>query len=169
MPFVAQRDGFILSPYFDYLSYLLEPTWRAPAHDLVGVMIKIADSNTGAVSPAGVQKGLSVMDRSRLDEGVALCHEILSRFGVEQGRTFPGTLNAGHPGGTVPLTGADVDTMHPSRLPENVYVADASLLPRALGNPPILTIVAIARRVARICSETFATRGYRRSQSTTIA
>ena len=24
----AQRDGFILSPYFDYLSYLLEPTWR---------------------------------------------------------------------------------------------------------------------------------------------
>jgi choline dehydrogenase-like flavoprotein len=153
MPFVAQRDGFILSPYFDYLSYLLEPAWKAPARDLVGVMIKIADSNAGAVSPAGVEKGLSDMDRSRLDEGVALCHEILLRFGVEDGRTFPGTLNAGHPGGTVPLTAAEITTMHPSRLPENVYIADATLLPQALGNPPILTIVAIAKRVARVCVE----------------
>jgi choline dehydrogenase-like flavoprotein len=43
--------------------------------------------------------------------------------------------------------------VHPSRLPENVYVADASLLPRALGNPPILTIVALAKRVAKVCVE----------------
>ncbi len=43
--------------------------------------------------------------------------------------------------------------MHPSRLPENVYVADASLLPNALGNPPILTIVAMAKRVAKVCAE----------------
>jgi choline dehydrogenase-like flavoprotein len=153
MPFVAQRDGFILSPYFDYLSYLLEPTWKAPARDLVGVMIKIADSNAGAVSAAGVEKGLSGTDRSRLDEGVAFCREILLRFGIEDGRTFPGTLNAGHPGGTVPLTETEVTTMHPSRLPENVYIADATLLPQALGNPPILTIVAIAKRVARVCVE----------------
>jgi choline dehydrogenase-like flavoprotein len=153
MPFVAQRDGFILSPYFDYLSYLLEPTWKAPARDLVGVMIKIADSNAGAVSAAGVEKGLSGTDRSRLDEGVAFCREILLRFGIEDGRTFPGTLNAGHPGGTVPLTEAEMTTMHPSRLPENVYIADATLLPQALGNPPILTIVAIAKRVARVCVE----------------
>jgi choline dehydrogenase-like flavoprotein len=152
MPFVAQRDGFILSPYFDWLSYLMEPTWEAPARDLVGVMVKIADSNVGAVSPAGVEKGLSARDRARMDEGAALCREILLRFGVEDGRTFRGTLNAGHPGGTVPLTMADVGTMHPSRLPENVYVADASLLPSALGNPPILTIVAIAKRVAKLCT-----------------
>ena len=79
--------------------------------------------------------------------------EILLRFGVDDGKTFTGTLNAGHPGGTIPLTGADVRTMHPSRLPENVYVADASLLPSALGNPPILTIVAVAKRVAKVCAE----------------
>jgi choline dehydrogenase-like flavoprotein len=153
MPFVAQRDGFILSPYFDHLSFLLEPAWQAPARDLVGVMVKIADSNAGTVSPRGVEKGLSARDRSRIDEGVSLCREILLRFGVEDGNTFSGTLNAGHPGGTVPLTAADIGSMHPSRLPENVYVADASLLPHALGNPPILTIVALAKRVAKVCAE----------------
>ena len=153
MPFVAQRDGFIVSPYFDYLSFLLEPTWHAPARDIVGVMIKVADSNRGTVSPRGVEKALSARDRTRIDEGISLCREILLRFGVENGVTFTGTLNAGHPGGTVPLTTTDVETMHPARLPENVYLADATLLPSALGNPPILTIVAVAKRVAKTCAE----------------
>jgi choline dehydrogenase-like flavoprotein len=153
MPFVAERHGFILSPYFDYLSFLLEPSWEAPARDLVGVMVKIADSNAGTVSRNGVDKDLSARDRARIDEGATLAREILLRFGVDDGKTFPGTLNAGHPGGTVPLKATDLETMHPSRLPENVYVADASLLPSALGNPPILTIVALAKRVARVCAE----------------
>ena len=153
MPFVAQRDGFILSPYFDYLSFLLDPTWRTPARDLVGVMIKIADSSVGTVSPTGVRKGLTARDRTRIERGVGLGREILERFGVEDGKTFTGTLNAGHPGGTVPLTADDAATMHPSRLPENVYVADASLFPRSIGNPPILTIVALAKRIAAVCRE----------------
>ena len=37
------------------------------------------------------------------------------------------------------------------QLPESLYVADASLLPRSLGNPPILTIIAMAKRVSKIC------------------
>ena len=37
--------------------------------------------------------------------------------------------------------------------PGNLYVADASLLPRSLGNPPILTIMALATRVAKACNE----------------
>ena len=70
MPFVAQRDGFILSPYFDYLSFLLEPSWEAPARDLVGVMIKIADTSVGAVTTRGVEKGLTARDVARIEEGV---------------------------------------------------------------------------------------------------
>jgi choline dehydrogenase-like flavoprotein len=163
MPFVAQRDGFILSPYFDYLSFLLEPSWEAPARDLVGVLIKVADTNVGAVTTRGVAKGLTARDVIRIEEGVETCEEILRRLGVEDGRTIRGTLNGGHPGGTVPLTEADVRSMHPARLPENVYVADASLFPRALGNPPILTIVAMAKRIATVCTQHMATPVRRRA------
>ena len=66
--------------------------------------------------------------------------------------TFGGVLNGGHPGGTLPLTQATAETFHDDRLPENVYVADSTLLPRSLGLPPILTIVALATRVARIAA-----------------
>ncbi len=47
MPFVVQRDGFIVSPYFDYLSFFYNEAWRYPAEDLVGLMIKVADEETG--------------------------------------------------------------------------------------------------------------------------
>ena len=71
------------------------------------------------------------------------------RFGVDPAEIFLGTLNAGHPGGMLPLTAEDAASLHPARLPDNLYVADATLLPHSLGNPPILTIMALARRVAR--------------------
>jgi choline dehydrogenase-like flavoprotein len=53
----------------------------------------------------------------------------------------------------LPLTEASAPVVHDDRLPENVFVADATLLPRSLGNPPILTIIALAKRVARICAD----------------
>jgi hypothetical protein len=61
-------------------------------------------------------------------------------------------MNAGHPGGMLPLTRREAETFHNERLPENLYVADATLFPTSPGNPPILTIMAMAKRVAGICS-----------------
>ena len=34
------------------------------------------------------------------------------------------------------------------RLPENLYVADTTILPKAMGNPPILSIMALAKKMA---------------------
>ena len=52
-----------------------------------------------------------------------------------------------------PLTSRETArSFHDPRLPGNLYVADATLLPNALGAPPILTIMALARKVARACS-----------------
>jgi choline dehydrogenase-like flavoprotein len=152
MPFVVQRDGYIVSPYFDYLSFLFAPSWRHPAADIVSLMVKIADSSVGSVSNGRVRKELTDEDRRRLDDGVRLCRTILGRIGIPPQETFLGTLNAGHPGGMLPLGEREAESMHHDRLPPNVYVADASLLPRALGNPPSLTIMALARRVAKTCA-----------------
>jgi choline dehydrogenase-like flavoprotein len=151
MPFVVQRDGYMLSPYFDLLSFFFNPAWRYPAQDIVAVMVKIADSSCGRVTRRGVEKSLSPADRRRLAHGVAEGREILTRFGVTANRTVLGTLNAGHPGGTLPLTEREAETLHHDRLPRNVFVADATLLPRSTGQPPILTIVALAKRVAKSC------------------
>ena len=151
MPFVVEREGYIISPYFDYLSFFFNRTWKYPARDILGLMIKLADANTGSISKREVSKALTVEDRQRLSEGVQICKEILCRFGAQEDRIFLGTINAGHPGGMLPLTEQEAGSLHHRRLPENLYVADATLLPRALGNPPILTIIALAKRVSKLC------------------
>jgi choline dehydrogenase-like flavoprotein len=43
--------------------------------------------------------------------------------------------------------------MHDDRLPDNLYVADATLFPKSLGGPPILTIIAMAKKVSKACAE----------------
>jgi ferredoxin len=155
MPFVVQRPGYIIAPYFDYVSFLFDKRWRHPADRMIGLMIKLADSERGSVSPRGrerIRKALTGTDRSRLAEAVELCTRIFENLGVDPRTISVGTLNAGHPGGTLPLTAAEAETLHPDRLPPNLYVADASLLPASLGNPPILTIMALAMRIGRICA-----------------
>jgi len=153
MPFMVQSEHFMLAPYFDFLSFFFNPRWRYPAADIFSLMIKLADTNSGTVSPTGVRKPLLELDRSRLDEGIDCCRNILREMGGTNAETFLGTLNAGHPGGTLPLTQGEARTLHHECLPDNVYVADASLLPNSLGNPPILTIMALAKRISRVCRE----------------
>ena len=152
MPFVVQREGYILAPYFDWISSLFHPSWRHRLQDIVGIMIKLADDSVGSVSGRKVHKLLTPGDRSRLDEAVGVATDILAGFGADPHEVLLGTVHAGHPGGMLPLTEASARTMHDDRLPENAYVADATLFPKSLGTPPILTIIAMAKRIAAICA-----------------
>ena len=153
MPFLFQEEHYMISPYFDFLSFFFNKDWKYPAGDIFSLMIKLKDSNSGSVSPSGVRKPLLEVDRARLDEAVKRCKDILCKLGTKEDDIFLGTLNAGHPGGTLPLTEKEAKTLHHERLPVNLYVADASLLPRSLGNPPSLTIMALAKRISRACLE----------------
>jgi choline dehydrogenase-like flavoprotein len=150
MPFVSSRHPLILSPYFDHLSFFFNHEWRMPAGDIASIMIKLADDEIGSISSSGVKKTLTTQDRHNLDEGVLICKEILRRFGASDKDMFLGTVIAGHPGGMLPLTKKEASSFHSDRLPENLYVADASLLPKSLGNPPILTIIAMSKRISKI-------------------
>jgi len=153
MPFVVEKESYIVSPYFDFLSFFFNRRWSYPPRDIMSLMIKLADSPKGNISSRGIQKTLFSEDRARLDEGVALCRDILYRLGIPKEKTFLGTINAGHPGGMLPLTERESVSFHHPALPENVYVADSTLFPHSLGKPPILTIIAMAKRVGRICRE----------------
>jgi len=150
MAFASRQSGYIISPYFDYLSFFFHRAWRFPIGNIVSLMVKLADSAQGEVTRRGVSKTLTADDWQTLDEGTAVCAEVLARLGIDRGGTFMGVLNAGHPGCSLPLTPAEAKTMHSPKLPGNVYVADATILPRSLGNPPILTIVALAKRISRL-------------------
>ena len=150
MPFISQQDGYILSPYMDYLSFFFHRSWWLPMRNIASIMIKLADEEAGTTDGKHIRKTMSPADQCHMDRAVAQSREILERLGVRERDQFLGTLNAGHPGGMLPLTEGDKDSLHPSVLPDNLYVADATILLRSMGNPPMLTIMALAKKIAAL-------------------
>ena len=150
MVWFAKKEYYILSPYFDLLSYWFHRPWKdVPAENRVGMMIKLADVEQGSVAVDGtVTKSLTDVDWQRLDEAKTKAKEIMTASGVT-GPFVDGMIHGGHIGGTVPLTKDDVKTMHPLWLPEGLWVADLSLMPRSQGLPTMLTAAALALRVAK--------------------
>lgn len=150
MPFVSRRERYIISPYMDWLSFFFNKQWYKPMSGIASLMIKLADTEQGDVHGGHMLKTLTEADHQYLKRGVDDCREILLRMGAKEEDIFLGTLNAGHPGGMLPLTAAEAETLHSPLLPDNVYVADATILPQALGLPPMLTIMALAKRIAKL-------------------
>ncbi len=154
MVWYTKHEDYILSPYPDILSHWFHKPWRnVSIDDRVGIMVKLADIEEGAVFADGkVQKTIKREDHARLDAAIREAKKIMEAAGVS-GPYINGVHNGGHLGGTVPLTKDDVDSMKPSWLPEGLWVADLSLAPRSQGLPTILLTAALALRVAGKISE----------------
>ncbi|MCX6649028.1 MAG: FAD-dependent oxidoreductase [Candidatus Bathyarchaeota archaeon] len=150
MAWYVKRPDYILSPYPDILSHLFHKPWRGVSQgDRVGVMVKLAEDQNGSVNRDGrVRKELTATDRALLDEGMEMAKTIMVAAGVG-GPFVRGMLNGGHLGGTAPLSRDDVRGMRPAWLPEGLWVADLSLLPKSQGLPTIMTTMALALRVSR--------------------
>jgi choline dehydrogenase-like flavoprotein len=154
MVWFTEHEDYILSPYLDILSHWFYKPWRnVSIDDRVGIMVKLADIEEGAVFADGkVQKSINKEDHLRLDEAISKAQNVLESAGVS-GPYIRGLHNGGHLGGTVPLAKADVSSMKPSWLPEGLWVADLSLVPRSQGLPTILLTAAMALKVARKIEE----------------
>jgi len=158
IPFIIRRNDWIIAPYFDHISYFFNSAWKYPAKDIVSLMVKVLDMSEGTVINTGgktIEKTLMAQDKKRLADGIKLSKEILAKMGIEKDNIFTGTLMSWVQAGSFPLTEKTAKTFHHEKLPDNVYVADASLLPASAEKFPILTIIALAKRIAHICKENF--------------
>lgn len=154
MAWYSKREDYIISPYLDLLSHFFHPSWRkAGIGDRVGVMIKLADEANGRVDEDGnVSKVLGARDEANNAQATLLVEKLMSEAGVN-GPFMRGMINGGHLGGTLPLHRDEVDSMRPSALPDNLWVADLSLVPRSQGMPTMMLAAAVALRVARTIAD----------------
>lgn len=150
------RDaGYMLSTLMDpWLSYPLVMRsrlrdvlrWTQWNH-LLGVMVKLEDEVSGGISADGtISKGLTPRDQKRLNEAKVVARRILTEAGADNDSIFTTPLRGTHPGSTARL-GELVDANLQTEL-RGLYVCDASVFPRALARPTVLTIIALAKRLA---------------------
>jgi choline dehydrogenase-like flavoprotein len=119
-----------------------------PTKGMLGLMTKISDESVGQVNPDGTfSKSITDKDWKKLNEGSAIAREILVRAGVNSKSITDSKIAGSHPGGTAAI-GRIVDTDLQTKA-DNLFVCDGSVLPVSSGVPPILTIAALAKRLAR--------------------
>jgi choline dehydrogenase-like flavoprotein len=151
MEFHAEQ-GFILSPTVELsrtsrLTTVGPTGFALPTNRLLAIMTKIRDEAVGQVYPDGsISKPVTDKDREKLQAGARVSREILIKAGADPKSIVDSKVGGAHPGGTAAI-GRVVDTSLQTKV-EGLFVCDGSVLPVAPGLPPIVTIVALAKRLA---------------------
>ncbi len=139
--------NFVLSPHFSSFIRANIPDDSVEDKDILSIMVKTADECRGFVCDDGdVVKINTINDIRYLAEGVATAGFILENAGVDPNTIGSTVYRGAHPGGTAPI-GKIVDSNQETSI-EGLYVSDASVLPISPGKPPILTILALSKRLA---------------------
>ncbi|WP_426174743.1 GMC family oxidoreductase N-terminal domain-containing protein [Massilia sp. TWR1-2-2] len=109
----------------------------------LSIMVKIRDEIGGAVGPRWASKPLLASDRKKFDTGVGVARDVLAAAGATH--VFQSHHFAAHPGGSVRI-GDGVDANLEAGA-ANLFVCDASVIPRAWGLPPTLTLLCLGVRL----------------------
>jgi len=121
---------------------------RINENRLIGIMTKIRDETTGEVRNDGtIIKALTNKDKKKLDEAHDINKKILIAAGADPRTIFRGVYESGHPCCTAPI-GKIVDKNQETEI-KGLFISDASIFPSPLGMPPILTIVALSKKLAK--------------------
>lgn len=145
--------GFLMSPFVHYSKgvRMIESGAKVAARSTrhnVGIMVKTTDDPVGRVHPDGtVSKPVTAADQRRLDDGASVAAEVLVAAGAKPDSIIVSKPQGAHPGGTAAI-GTVVDRDLQTDV-AGLFVADASVLPKAPGMPPMVTIGALARRLGR--------------------
>ena len=164
---LIKEKGFFTAPYMYIPFYIAQSSkegrfsrsWlniartyieglRIDTSRLLGLMTKIRDQSTGRVLPDGtIHKDLTEKDRAMLEKAYEINKEILIEAGSSPESVFKTRYESGHPACTAAI-GRVVDLNQETEVC-GLYVGDASVFPSPLGIPPILTIVALSKRLAK--------------------
>jgi len=150
-------EGIVMTDLaYPWPFYLLNAYWKGWRYvpkilgygSTIGIMTKVRDGLSGRVSPDGtVSKPISDEDRRKLDKGAGIAEKILQQAGADPRSIYTSPVGAAHPGGTVRI-GQGVNTELETPI-TNLYVCDTSIIPEPLGLPPVWTLIAFGKRLAR--------------------
>ena len=139
--------NFVLSPHFSSFIKGNIDDKKVDDNDILSIMVKTADDAKGYVTDDGdVVKINTIQDIRYLAEGTATAGFILEKCGVDPSTIGSTVYRGAHPGGTAPI-GKIVDSNQETEI-NGLFVSDASVLPISPGKPPILTILALSKRLA---------------------
>ena len=140
-------ENFVLSPHFSSFIRANIPDDSVTDGDILSIMVKTPDECKGYVDDDGdVVKINTIQDIRYLAEGAATAGFILKEAGVDPNTIGSTVYRGAHPGGTAAI-GKIVDSNLQTEI-DGLYVSDASVLPISPGKPPILTILALSKRLA---------------------
>ncbi len=147
-----ETDGFMLGNLggFPLLpSAVIGRLRRNKYSHVVGMFTKIGDSPGGRIHADGtIDKTYTKEDMERFDKSTKVSKEILIKSGAYSDSIRVAHNIGGHPGGTAAI-GKIVDNDLQAFEAKNLYVCDASVFPRSPGRPPTLTIIALAKHMAK--------------------
>lgn len=144
--------NFVLSPHFSSFIKGNINDKKVDDKDILSIMVKTEDECKGFIDENGeVYKTNTIKDIRYLAEGVATAGFILEKAGVDPTTIGSTVYRGAHPGGTAPI-GKIVDSNLETEI-NNLFVCDASVLPISPGKPPILTILALSKRLADYLNE----------------
>ena len=141
---------------FPWAQYLLNAYWKGWKYlpkffgylSVMGIMTKVRDGLNGRVNLDGtISKHITNEERYKLDKGANLAEKILKRAGAKPESIYSAPIGAAHPGGTARI-GHVVNTDLETQI-KNLYVCDSSIIPEPMGLPPVWTIIAFGKRLAR--------------------
>jgi choline dehydrogenase-like flavoprotein len=144
----------MISPYMSWHMQFLQdaPLKSLPRlgrfRQALGDFAKVSDDGVGRVSADGkISKTFTEEDQKRFEYSREINEKILVKAGCDPNDLHHSSFVMGHPSGTVRV-GELLDTNLETSV-KNLYCCDTGMFPEAPGMPPTLTIVVLAKRLAR--------------------
>ena len=133
-------------PYKIYVAKASKFSKAFKAEKVLTVLVHIEDESDGSISLTGeIVKNLSEKDQFKINKGMILARKILKNAGAKD-------IWFSEPGGSHPAATCKIGDVVDSNLKTrigNLYVADSSVLPKLMATPPVLTILALAKRLSK--------------------